>query len=266
MSLCIVLIWASWEVTHYSSVCMCTQTCLFLCLQCFGVDSSCSTVSEWGLLQQLHGEGWLVWNRTQLTCLPSVLQQVVTGSLGLQTSSNKDLDKWSRTSTCCWKEQLWWFIFPDLVFMIDFKVSIRIWGSNNERRWKMRRRILSRITVALLEGILLCTAGKKTTKKTNLDLWIKGQKKYQWVSKNSLIMLWIDTWDLIPFLQSSYLWFQLMLNLYPEHFPPQPKAFTRLNAEHTPCLLQLNPGLNCYQHQFKLLCFFFLLFFSWIIL
>lgn len=34
-----------------------------------------------------------------------------------------------------------------------------------ERKWKMRRWILSRIRVALLDGIFLCTAGKKNTKR-----------------------------------------------------------------------------------------------------
>lgn len=45
--------------------------------------------------------------------------------------------------------------------------------------------------------------------------------------------------------------------LYPEHFPPQTKVFKNLNAGDRPCLLQLNPGLTCHQHQFKLICHFF---------
>lgn len=112
------------ELRHDSNPCMCPHW--HVCLHCFGVDSSWGvSVSEiqlamhWG--REAGGK-----HKVQLTCLPSVLQQVVTGSLRLQTSSSKGLDKWSQTSSRCWKEQLQWFIFPNRGFVIDFKVSIGI--------------------------------------------------------------------------------------------------------------------------------------------
>lgn len=170
MCLCAVLIRASWEVPPLQHpVYVYTLGCLFMCSHCFGVDSSCSVFRGWcaagraRVLQQQQlgaalGRGAGGKHKAQLTCLPSVLQQVVAGSLGLQTSSNKGLDKWSKTNTGCWKEQLQWFTFPDLV-LYDW-----LWGEcqnsglkslimKGERRWKMRRWTLSRIRVALLDGI-----------------------------------------------------------------------------------------------------------------
>lgn len=111
-------------------------------------------------------------------------------------------------------------------------------------------------------NLSLHSRGKKTKENQSWSLdYGKRRKKYQWVSKSSLRMLRTDILNLIPFLQSSCLGFQLMLNLYPEHVPPQPKVFKSLNAGDRPCLSQLNPGLTCHQHQFKLHWVFSLFFF-----
>lgn len=143
MFLCIVLIWDSWGATHYNNLYMCThwRVCLHVCSAllwtaaavfavrvkpgrlCPGTATAREAARGWIL------EGRLVGNTGPADVLPSALQQVATGSLWLQTSSNSDLDKWSKTTPRCWKEQLQWFIFPDLLFMFDLKVSIRIQDS-----------------------------------------------------------------------------------------------------------------------------------------
>lgn len=202
MPLCAVLRWASWEVPPLQQpVYVYTLPCLFMCLHCFGVDSSCSIFreSEVQLGCCCSSSSGLHWGRVaggkheaQLTCLPSVPQQVVAGSLGLQTSSNKDLDKWSKTSPHRCKEQLQWFIFPDLV------LYGWLWGEcqnsglkslimKGERRWKMRRWILSIIRVALLDGIFLCTAGKKKHTKENQSWSLAQETKEVLMSKQRFI-------------------------------------------------------------------------------